>query len=265
MTDHQPRLLDSADASTRALLESALRDRAPASGPARTAMALGLGDVGVPEPTVSEAAGVLPGLAVGKATTSVLTASVFAGTGKWLAMGLIAGSAASLGSFAIQQRAQPGAVPRATERPMATAPLTPRQRPAPGTPVVSAESELVAARPPASHSAASASAAATPPSSAAALALDTTGAMARETAWIDQARAALRRSDTAGARANLATYAAERRVGVLDREALLLSVELAVAEGDRGRALQLAADFAAKYPHDAHLPRVRQLVAKSAP
>jgi hypothetical protein len=267
VTDNEPRLLDSANATTRALLESALRDRAPATGPARTAMALGLGEVGAPEPTLADAAGILPGVVAGKASVSGLSAGMLAGTGKWLVMGLIAGSAASLASFAHQQRVRPGATENVSERLLqsaANAPLTPPRGAPPAPPVPSAANELVNEGAPPSHAPGRANATATPAVRAPVLALDTSsGVMARETAWIDQARAALRRGDIASARRNLATYAAERRIGVLDREALLLGVELAVAEGDRGRALRLAADFEAKYPNDVHLPRARELVEKS--
>jgi hypothetical protein len=267
VTDHELRLLDSADATTRALLESALRDRAPASGPARTAMALGLGEVGAPEPVLEDAAGILPGVVAGKASVSGLSAGMLAGTGKWLAIGLIAGSAASLASFAHQQRARPAATENVSERLLPSAanvPLTPAQVAKPVTPVPTA-SELVNAGATPARSAARANAAATPAVSASVLPLDTTsGAMARETAWIDQARAALRRADIASARRSLALYAAERRIGVLDREALLLGIELAAAEGDRARALELAADLEARFPKDAHLPRARELVEKSA-
>lgn len=247
MTDHEPRLLDSADAATRALLESALRDRAPANGPARTAAALGLGDL----------------------SAAASTAGVFAGTGKWLAIGLFAGSTASLGSFAVQQWAQPATQPNASA-PFATQPAahapTPAQHADDTAPVAEAPGELVRVAPAQPRPSARAKPAAVPPAPAATSLLDvTSGAMARETAWIDQARSALRRGDPASARSSLATYAAERRVGVLDREALLLGVELAVAEGDRPRASRLAAEFEAKYPNDAHGRRLRELVGKSAP
>jgi hypothetical protein len=267
VTDHELRLLDSADATTRALLESALRDRAPATGPARTAMALGLGEVGAPKPVLADAAGIMPGVVAGKASVSGLSAGMLVGTGKWLVIGLIAGSAASLASFAYQQRARPRATENVSERLLpsaANAPLTPPRGAASVTPERNAANEPVNAGVARSHATGRASTAATPAVSAPVLTLDTTsGAMARETEWIDQACAALRRGDIRSARRSLATYAAERRIGVLDREALLLGIELAVAEGDRGRALELAADLEARYPSDVHLPRARELVEKS--
>jgi outer membrane protein assembly factor BamD (BamD/ComL family) len=102
------------------------------------------------------------------------------------------------------------------------------------------------------------------PSSAApsAAGADSDGALAREASWIDQARHALARHDASEAARALAIYDASRRVGVLDREALLLRVELSVIQGDVERARSLAERYRATYPGDAHLPRLQALLAR---
>jgi hypothetical protein len=82
------------------------------------------------------------------------------------------------------------------------------------------------------------------------------GALARETALVDQARSALSARDLASAEHALRAYRASRRVGVLDREALILEVELSLAQGQLTRARALAARFRQAYPGDAHLPRL---------
>jgi hypothetical protein len=91
------------------------------------------------------------------------------------------------------------------------------------------------------------------------------GALARETAWIDQARRALFAGNTGEAARALAAYDSSKRIGVLDREGLLLQVELAVAEGNGERARALAERYRTTYPGDAHLPRLQALLSRAAP
>jgi Tfp pilus assembly protein PilF len=70
--------------------------------------------------------------------------------------------------------------------------------------------------------------------------------------------------DRARAAALLDNYDATKVLGVLDREALLLRVELSLARGDRPGAQALAEQFERSYPTDAHIPRLRALLAGAA-
>lgn len=91
------------------------------------------------------------------------------------------------------------------------------------------------------------------------------GALARETELIDRARRALAANDTPGASALLDEYAALAGVGVLEREALLLRIELAVRRGAFAKARDLAARFRNQYPRDAHLSRLDALLERTGP
>jgi hypothetical protein len=86
------------------------------------------------------------------------------------------------------------------------------------------------------------------------------GALAYETRLVDGARAALASGDPARAATLLDRYDATRQIGVLDREALVLRIELLHAQGDGEGARALAARFAERYPGDAHTPRLRTLL-----
>lgn len=82
-------------------------------------------------------------------------------------------------------------------------------------------------------------------------------ALAEETRLIDSARRALTANELGRAATLLGRYDATKVLGVLDREALVLRVELAGAQGDWPRARELAARYEQTYPGDAHILRLR--------
>lgn len=208
--------------------------------------------------------------------------SVLAVAGKWLVVGALAGGGASAGYRVLAEdpkpssttRAGPGAPPRTAVVPgralsSGSSPLkvvaVPRRSPAtlkspsgppsavslpvPALPERGAKVPATLLQPPTSPDRP------TPASSLSAP--DASGALAHETALIDAARAALARGDLPRVARELDQYDTSRRVGVLDREALLLRIEVALGHGDMGRARTLAERFVALYPGDPHWVRLR--------
>lgn len=86
--------------------------------------------------------------------------------------------------------------------------------------------------------------------------------LAEETRLLEQARVALDRGDTRGARARLAEYGARRPSGVLAQEAGLLEVRLLLATGQRVAAAEHARALISRYPESAHAQSLRRLAAE---
>jgi hypothetical protein len=211
----------------------------------------------------------------GKALPSALS------VGKWLVLGMVAGSVSSAGYWVSQgptPRTPPersGEVPaqkkydapralRAAPPPQASpepAQLAPRAVAATEAAVPPARSSSSTQAPPAAELAPPAPLPAERPQPADAR-LD--GALERETRLVDEARQAIAARDASRAATLLDQYDATRALGVLDREALLLRVELSLARGDQQGARALAARFAQRYPTDAHLVRLRALLSAPA-
>jgi len=91
------------------------------------------------------------------------------------------------------------------------------------------------------------------------------GALGAEVERIDSVRRALDSNDATRALSELESYQRSRRLGVLDREALLLRIEALVRQGELGRAKHLAREYLSRFPNDAHAPRMGALVAEGAP
>ena len=89
--------------------------------------------------------------------------------------------------------------------------------------------------------------------------IESSGVLAREAALIDGARVSVARGDLRSAEQTLEVYASSREIGVLDREALLLQIEIALQRDERVRAAALVERFATVYPSD---PRVLSLRAR---
>lgn len=90
------------------------------------------------------------------------------------------------------------------------------------------------------------------------------GALAHETAQIDAARRALEAGDLVGARAALDAYERERRIGLLNREALVLRIELVSRQGKTLEARALTQRLAESYPGDPHVARLLSRFSGSA-
>lgn len=89
------------------------------------------------------------------------------------------------------------------------------------------------------------------------------GALAREVAQIDAARRALVSSDPEAALSELAAYEQSRRLGVLDREALLLRIDALLQQQKFSEARGLAYQYLERFSGDAHAPRLRELLRSS--
>lgn len=87
-------------------------------------------------------------------------------------------------------------------------------------------------------------------------------ALGREAARIDAARRALAAGDWVRATRELDAYTATRVVGALDREAAYLRIQLLVRRGELERARDHARRYLLDNPHDAHSPRLRELLAE---
>jgi hypothetical protein len=249
------RLLDgSGSARARAILRAGLADAPPPEALPRVAAALGLGIGAVaataPAAAALHGAGASAVVAVSKAPAA--TGASVAVLSKWLAAGVLGGALVS-GAVTVVEHASapssttpPGVVERApvprgpVVPPRAMLNPTPETPDQPVAPVAEAPASVsrLAAAPTASYS----------------------GALGVEAARIDAARRALARGDLEQTARELDAYQRERSVGVLDREALLLRIQLHVRRGDRDRAVLLAHSYLASHPNDAHTARLQALV-----
>jgi hypothetical protein len=277
------RLLHSSkNPAARRLLEAGLRDAAPKS--ALPAVAAGLGVAVSLAPAASAAASLSTGGAVAGKLASTGVGAIAA---KWFAIGVVVTGAISVGQRTLSPRQRPdqrevngSAAPSALtaqvrrqrpERQFAAEPADSAERAEHSERAEHTEREpsTVEAAPetikPARRSAVVSPTLRAAPVSAVPATVGADGALARETAWIDQARRALFAGNTGEATRALAAYDSSKRVGVLDREGLLLQVELAVAEGNGERARALAERYRTTYPGDAHLPRLQALLSRATP
>jgi hypothetical protein len=277
------RLLHSSNnPAARRLLEAGLRDAAPKS--ALPAVAAGLGVAVSLAPAASAAASLSTG---GVVAGKLASTGVVAIAAKWFAVGVVVTGAISVGQRTLSSRQRPDQREvNASAAPSALTAQVRRQsseRQFAAEPAASAEraerterTERTEREPPTVEAAPESikpdrrSAVVSPslrgaPVSAVPATVGADGALARETAWIDQARRALFAGNTGEAARALAAYDSSKRVGVLDREGLLLQVELAVAEGNGERARALAERYRTTYPGDAHLPRLQALLSRATP
>jgi hypothetical protein len=85
------------------------------------------------------------------------------------------------------------------------------------------------------------------------------GALSRELAPIDRARAALAAGAPEQTLSELSEYEKVRSTGTLDREAWVLRVEAFVRLGKRSEARELATRYLERFPKDAHATRLREI------
>jgi hypothetical protein len=224
------RLLESSESEdTRAILRAGLADAPPPETLPRIAAALGVSaaalGVAVPVGAALNGTAAAGAVAAGGGATAMTGASV-AVLSKWLVTGVVGGMLASGTAFVVERARDSGATAQSAVTSAARAP----ERPRPARPVSSARG----------------------PSAA-----DSLGA---EAARIDAARRALARGELAQASRELDRYQEERALGVLDREALLLRIQLLVRRGEHARAVLLAQSYLTAHPNDAHTARLRALI-----
>lgn len=85
--------------------------------------------------------------------------------------------------------------------------------------------------------------------------------LAEEVARLDAARTALDMGNFDGVSSLLERYELDFPNGALAREADVMAVRALTARGDSAGALRRARRFLAKYPHDLHAARVKELVS----
>ena len=250
---HIDRLLKSArHPRTRELLSAGLRDEPPRGSLARVAAGLGVTLGSSTWSALAAGAGSTASAASGgSAAGATLT---LLGAGKLLAIGALAGTLFSGAGVAIQRVRAPHSTASSTTRHVATPPElgTPRSVESDASSQRAARAETPAESRPTTRTTEAARAA---PSSS-----NDSGALAAEVARIDAARSALSSGDTEGALAALAAYQRERRLGVLDREAALLTIRAHAERGETARARELSRRYLAAHPDDAHAPRLRALL-----
>jgi hypothetical protein len=268
-----PRLLRaSSNPATRRLLEAGLDDAAPADTAAVVLAGLGLGMAS------STAAAATAGSAALAAKSAATEASLLTAV-KWLFIGVCAGSVTSGGAWlATNVVTHPSASStpgRDVSRRDAVSPprlSAPSEAPVTPEPQASSRREEVLPAPRAGRSAvapawvkpsrseAAQTTAAEAPPTLAAGSEERDSALLRETSLVDGARRALRSRDLVGAQSLLDSYDQAQVIGVLAREALLLRVELSLAQGNLEAARVLATRFEQSYPRDAHIVRLRALL-----
>lgn len=282
------RMLDeTGDAFELALLRSAKADVAPSDSAEKAAIALA-GAVTLGVAASSTAAATATGTAKAAKAGALAGKLGVIAIWKWIGLGVIVGSAVTMGTEHVVRHSEPSAERVAMTEPSnpsnpssvvaVTKPSNPSQpiiepppvaipevaapaaapapiraarieAPPPSAAAISAEIAAISAPP---VIAASASATAVPAPNASALAL--------EVVSLDRARRALAAKDPAEAIRLLDVYEREVPVRVLGPEAQVLRIEAVAARGDRAEAKRLGAQFLLVYPRDPHADRVRRLL-----
>jgi hypothetical protein len=251
---HIDRLLKSSqNQRTRELLDAGLADTPPRGSLARVATGLGVVVGGSTWSAMAAGAGATASTAGAAAAPGALT---LLGAGKLFAIGALAGTLVSGASVAIEH-ATTAPTPSVQTGPMTAAPKLA------APPGAKTEARAEATPPSMQTSETQEGPAPTPASPAPQASLRTpsdSGALAAEVARIDAARSALARGDRIRALSEIAAYRKERQLGVLDREATLLAIRAHSELGQGWRAKELAREYLAAHPDDAHAPRLRELV-----
>lgn len=249
---HIDRLLKSSqNQRTRELLDAGLSDTPPRGSLARVATGLGVVVGGSTWSAAAAGAGAMASTAGAAAAPGALTVL---GAGKLLAIGALAGTLVSGASIAIEQAGAPATRSARTPAALTAPKLAARAGEETGARAEAPSPVLETPEPPAPAPESPA-----PPATLRAAPSDS-GALAAEVARIDAARGALAQGDPARALSELAAYHRERQLGVLDREATLLAIRAHSELGHQARARELARDYLAAHPGDAHATRLRQLI-----
>ncbi|HTQ08231.1 MAG TPA: hypothetical protein VMI54_30465, partial [Polyangiaceae bacterium] len=246
MSEFERFLASGAEPHARALLRAGLADAPSAEAMPRVAAALGLATAMVGVVPVAAAAGgavAVNGAASGGAVAAKLplaSATSALALSKWLIAGAVSGAVVASTAAVVERVHAPAvnaaaasgsASPAAATRPEVArrAPLALNPSPdVPGASATVAATEPPISREPGVPDKRVAGAPSTPGSRTSASDSDTLGA---EAARIDAARRALSSGDLERALAELDEYQRLRAVGVLDREALLLRIQVLVRRG----------------------------------
>lgn len=255
---HIDRLLKSSrHPRTRELLDAGLQDAPPRGSLARVAAGLGVAVGSSTWSALAAGAGSASSAASGGAASGATLTLL--GTGKLFVIGALAGTLVSGAGVAIEHVRAPATTTPSTSAHHVAAPpelpLPPRSVAADAGSEIAPPTEIeVEARAPTGTNEASRATATTTSNDP--------GALAAEVARIDAARSALAGGDADRALSELEAYHRERRLGVLDREALLLAIRAHSERGETARARELARRYLNAHPDDAHAPRLRQLLEK---
>jgi hypothetical protein len=86
------------------------------------------------------------------------------------------------------------------------------------------------------------------------------GDLREQIAWLDRARAAVRRGDNRGALSELAQYRAKFPRGEFSQEVRVLEIEALVRDGQVAAASSLGKKFLASHPESPHVERIERLI-----
>jgi len=86
------------------------------------------------------------------------------------------------------------------------------------------------------------------------------GDLREQIAWLDRARAAVRRGDSRGALSELAQYRAKFPRGEFAQEVTVLKIEALVQDGQVAAASSLGKKFLASHPESPHVERIERLL-----
>jgi hypothetical protein len=239
MSEPRPTLGEALTEEEELLLRSALLDVPPASGKRRALAAVGV------------AAAITTAAGTGGATAAATRVGVLV---KWIAVGAIGGAAA----YAVEV-AHPGTIRDADRRPPSAAGLTATGAPAsaPAAPRHEGSNPATAGSPPMDPS---------PPSPPRAVARapeppPARATLAAEVSALDDARRALASGDADGALRDLDAYDRSFARQRLRPEAIVLRIEVLLAQGHWRRARDLEHELTTTDPGSAYAKHVRSLLA----
>jgi hypothetical protein len=209
--------------------------------------------------------------AAGKAPLSSVTAVALS---KWLVAGVVGGVVASTATYVVHEaatrdrepRAARSAAPRVAERPPTAAPhvaLNPLPEPpvpSGAPPGPSAAFGAIDSPSTSPHGHAGGASETEPEPGPGAPKANLQDALGVEAARVDAARRALATGDLDGALTQLDAYERLRSLGVLEREALLLRIQVLVRRGEHVSAVALARRYLTTHPNDAHAARLQALI-----
>lgn len=268
MSTLPPLVESSSSERARQLLRAARADGPRPGAAGRALTALGVAGTAATAATVASATAGSQVAGLGSAVSLPMIAA------KWLLVGTLGGVALASGATLVFSKHEPA---RAAQQQLVAAPRANAELPRPSaervepgnSPVEAAPEPVVnkAAKPSVASAPNAGGATASAPApvpftapSQAAFASPEQSKLLRDVALLDDARRALKAGDTAQALSLITRYDAERQTHVLDREALLLHIDVLSMRGEHQQAQALAQRYLAAFPNDAHAERLRALV-----
>jgi hypothetical protein len=255
------RLLESSShAGVRELLRAGIDESPRPAALQRTALALGVSGSIVSATAAASATGAAVVTSAAAPTTLALAA-------KWIAIGTLCGGGLAASAQAVSDfAATPPPAAAVTNRLVGTpaAQVASAIVVTHAGPAEPAAPQIIEAQPPGpARSTPTRTSTSTPsPALPASASLPDAQSLAHEVTTIDAARAALSAGRAANALAQVDGYFARARTGTLDREAELLRIDALTALGQRDAAAAHARAYAANYPRDPRLGRLRALLSE---